>query len=149
MYNNKFIRIYEDEPVPSFSYEDLLHLQQDKSLNPVERAEFKKMYEKIRFRIEHNNDAPGRFLIYVRPESGILAFTYGERFQLMNSNEVEIPYEEVAEIAFDASTPDQISQHYQDVLNEVKKTMHEWDADLYRFIFLQNIYTGRVKIWFD
>ncbi len=64
-------------------------------------------------------------------------------------NEVEISYTDLVKMAFDINTPEPLAKHYQRVLNNAKEGIEAMQLEWYRYIFLQNPDTGKIRIWVD
>jgi hypothetical protein len=77
------------------------------------------------------------------------SFKNGALIPAINDNDLEIPLQEVTSIAFDANTPDDIAKHYQDKLKARFKMINEDPEYWHRVIFLEDIKTGKLQIWFD
>lgn len=76
---NKYIKIYNNCPVPRFSFEELKSLSNNIALSSSERAMFKAVYEKAKSKV--NLGTPKDNITgFVRPETGGLTFTTGPIF---------------------------------------------------------------------
>ena len=146
---NKYIKIYESGNAPSFSITELEHLQNDETLNRNERGQFRDIYLRAKEAIEKGKAIPSKIIAFVQPECGKLVLTIGEYLKIEGDNDIEISYDELVSMAFDINTPEDLSLHYQDILNSQQKCVKEWNTTWDRFIFLKNIYTGKIKVWFD
>jgi hypothetical protein len=149
--NNKYLRTYEnyDDQSPSFSVEDLEHLSKDYSLNSFERQAFKDAYLEAQKRISVDGLHSSNIIAFVKPESGILTVIKRGRIPLVGANDVQITLEELRSWAFDIHTPEDLSTHYRKVLVDCQETIKSWKVDWYRFIFLKNRYTDRIRVWLD
>lgn len=145
---NKFIKIYEDGNVPSFSFSDLEFLQNDKTLDDQERFKFKVYYLKAKKAIENGAD-PQRICVFIKPESGELSLTIGKYLIVNGAYDIELSHDEMIEMAFNHDIPNELQKHYQQVLIDAAKKEKDWNCGWHRFIFCLNPVTSRVRIWFD
>lgn len=151
--HNKYLRIYGDEDVPTFSFVALRRLANDKTLNEQERSAFQMAVKEAKDLAKEKRVSPSMMMAFVRPESGTLAVTLdpakNKNIPFIGAGEVELHYDQSVSLAFGVQTQDDLAIHYQHILKEAKRTVEEWHLDLYRIIFLQDQNTGKVKIWVD
>ena len=124
----------------------------DKSARKQEIDEIKKKCDKC----PNKSKCPFELYSYVTKQGLCMTMSQikeegdtNKTIPFLNSDDIELSYEDLVAAAFDTKTPDDLCSHFVSVLESAKKSVIEWGLGWYRIIFLQNPETKHVRIWVD
>lgn len=71
------------------------------------------------------------------------------RVPIDNLHDVEMSYDEITTMAFDANTSEEYAIYLQIILLKAKNILDKSGDGWHRILFLKNPETGKIRLWFD